>query len=224
MFWKRNTGSKHREIQNLIWYLEKETGAQWMDKQFYKVWIIGMCEAFDILGMDRFKQSFKNIQGDSHNDDLVPVQDKKNKQLLEHTMKKMNGVNPKLQLIRGKCFLALRYLGDKSNALKDWQGIVKLWKYTTVVTLATQGLGYYVEGSQAGYNPRTKFLFNPSNYVEKLGYPNEPNWLVHISNYNITIVGDWGEIEKTRRELGLNIFQMLAMRINEELEKVLKIK
>ncbi len=50
----------------------------------------------------------------------------------------------------------------------------------------------------------------------------DPAWELNVSGYRILICGKWSEIEKTHEQMGLNIFQMLQLRINEELEEAVK--
>ncbi|WP_018130504.1 hypothetical protein [Effusibacillus pohliae] len=58
--------------------------------------------------------------------------------------------------------------------------------------------------------------------MKRLGTPMDPAWELNVSGYRILICGKWSEIEKTHEQMGLNIFQMLQLRINEELEEAVK--
>lgn len=215
-------------LDNIVWYgLAKERRrdvTQWMDPEFYEVWEALMREAFDLLGMmDRFQdmmlESDQVTASSVELRGMIPVPGRKNRHLLRKTMLNVDGALTTMRKISVEDGFAVCHHGKKHLALDQWKAIMELLGQTTVMTIATQGLQYYVEGSQVGYTPKTRHLFRRGNTVKRIGLPNEPRWLVNVSGHRIEITGNWDDIKRTRREHGYNMFQMLQLRLNEELEK-----
>lgn len=219
-------------FDNVVWFGRKQDKkrevTQWVDWAFYEIWEKAMQDAFDVLGMmDRFKSILKEeadvgIATDGGLGPLLPVPGHKNRDLLRKATSNIDEVTTRFERIPVGDGTVIRYNGDKAEALEQWRAIAEILGHTTVVAIVTPGLLYYVQGTQVGYSPSTRHMFRRSNTVERLGLPNEPRWCANVSGYVITIIGDWDEIKKTRKETGYTIFRMLQLRLNEGLEAAIK--
>ncbi|QQE80441.1 hypothetical protein [Alicyclobacillus sp. SO9] len=220
------------EINNLVWYGKKRDRkrvvTQWADREFYGVWEAAMQEAFDLLGMmDRFSTMTSDEAGiekakPSGAEELIPVPGDQNRRLLRKATLNIAEPTSRFDQVLLENGTAIRYTGDKETALKQWGALTELLAQTTMMAIVTPGLQYYVQGTQVGYTPATRNLFRRSNTLERIGLPSKPHWRANVSGYVIDIHGDWDEIRKTRKSTGYNMFQMLQVRINEELEKALR--
>ncbi|MCL6633236.1 MAG: hypothetical protein K6T63_11470 [Alicyclobacillus herbarius] len=219
------------DIDNVMWYGKKQDRpggvTQWADPDFYRIWEEAMQEAFDLLGMmDRYQAFLQEPNGGetltSGCDGLIPVPGPKNRHLLRNALFNIDQVTTALKSIPVVDGNVIRHSGEKSKALDQWRTITELIGQTTVMAIVTPGLRYYVQGTQVGYTPTTKHLFRRSNTLERVGVPNQPHWRANISGHVVEIVGNWDEIKKARKKMGYNIFQMLQLRLNEELEKAVR--
>jgi len=228
MFWRTKGPIAFESLDNIVWYgrakERRREVTQWMDPEFYEAWEAVMQEAFDLLGMmDRFQDMLSdsylsaNVGGPLR--EMNPVVGQKNRHLLRKTMMNVDGALTAMRKVVVDDGYAVCHYGNTHLALDQWKAIAELLGQTTVMTFATQGLQYYVEGSQVGYTPATRHLFRRGNTVERIGLPNKPHWLVNVSGYRIEISGKWDELKQARKEYGYNMFQMLQLRLNEELEK-----
>lgn len=145
-----------------------------------------------------------------------------NRHSLKTAMENLQAAFPTYELVKVEGGQALKYTGSRANALEQWHGITDLLAKTTVISIVTSGIQHYVEGTQVGYSPVTRHLFKRGNTVKLLRNPMDPAWELNVSGYRILVCGKWSEIEKAHEQMGLNIFQMLQLRINEELEEALK--
>lgn len=228
MFWRTKGPIAFESLGNIVWYSRAKERwrevTQWMDSEFYEVWESVMREAFDLLRMmDRFddmmSEQYPSVSAGGPLRGMKPVPGHKNRHLLRKTMTNLDGALTTWQKVSVEGGVAVCHDDNKHLALEQWRAITELLGQTTVMTFATQGLQYYVEGSQVGYTPATRHLFRRGNTAESVGLPNEPRWSVNVSGYRIEIAGKWDEIKRTRREHGYNMFQMVQLKLNEELEK-----
>jgi hypothetical protein len=219
MFGRKKMDVDPASVDNIVWFRrkgdDKRNVTQWMDEDFYRLWMGSMKWAFDLLGMmDQYKRFVEEIREEAESNlgvpvGLVPVRGWRNRHSLRTAAENLENAFPVFELIRVKGGQVLRHKGEKVKALEQWEAVTDLLGKTTVVSFVTPGLQYYVEGSLAGYPSVIRHLFRQGNTVERLGTPLEPAWRLNISGYTVVVVGKWSEIEKTRRELGYNIFQML---------------
>lgn len=135
----------------------------------------------------------------------------KNRHILRRATENLQTVSRSFEVVPVRGGTALRFNGSKEKALDEWRAIADLLGKTTVTTIVTPVLKYYVQGTQVEYDRETRHLFKRSNTFERIGTPADPVWKADVSGHGITIVGDWDEIKKTRQETGLNIFQMLQL-------------
>lgn len=187
-----------------------------------------MQEAFDVLGMtDRFALFTADEPGIQMSkphgaDELIPVTGHQNRNLLRKATSNINEVTTRFKRVPTEYGVAICFTGEKGQALEQWKALAELLGQTTMMSVATTGLLYYVQGTQVGYTPATRHLFRKSNTVERIGLPNEPHWRANVSGYQIDIQGDWDEIKLAKKRMGYNLFQMLQLRLNEELEKAIR--
>lgn len=218
--------------ENVLWFgrtrEKKYEVTGWAHPEFYQVWHTAMGWAFDLLGM---KDKFKEICTDDRSvqqevipglEMLKPVPGYQNRTLLSKATFNIQKVTTALERQTIRDGTVIYHRGNLAMALEQWKAIAELVAQTTVMAIVTPGLEYYVQGTEVGYAPATRHLFRHGNRVERIGLPNEPHWVLNISGYTVDIQGQWGEITKTRREHGYNVFQMLQLRINEELEDALR--
>ncbi len=228
MLWRKRAVVEPLSSERLVWLGQKSEGNQWMDPDFYSVWVHAMEAAFDILGMAERYRTWKdeekrtNIDSTTGPKGLVPVTGWKNRNVLRRATENLTKVTASFEIVPVPSGTALQFKGEKKKAMEEWSAIVELLGETTVVAIVTPGLEYYVQGTQIGYDRATRHLFKRGNTLERLGTPADPIWRANVSGYGITIVGDWDEIKKTRQETGLNIFQMLQLRLNAELGEAVK--
>lgn len=228
MFWRKRTVVQPVSNERLVWQGQKSEGHQWMDPDFYNVWMQVMAEAFDILGMNDRYQTWKdeekgvNVKSTIGPDGFLAVTGWKNRHILRRATENLQTVSTSFKVVPVQGGVSLLYTGSKGKALDEWRAIADLLGKTTVTTIVTPSLRYYVQGTQVGYDRATRHLFRRSNTVERLGTPADPIWRANVSGYGITITGDWDEIKETRQETGLNIFQMLQLRLNAELGEAVK--
>jgi hypothetical protein len=219
-------------LDNVVWFGthrdKKREVTQFAERAFLSIWDDSMREAFDILGMmDRFQTMITDEPGTvTSNADgaerLAPVPGYQNRKLLRRATSNIDEVTTKFQRISTGDGVAICYTGDKKQALEQWKALTELLGQTTMMAIVTPGLSYYVQGTQVGYTPATRHLFKRSNTVERVGLPNEPSWRLNVSGYQIEIRGSWDEIKMTRKHAGYNLFQMLQLRLNEELETAIQ--
>lgn len=216
-------------VTNIIWLCDnaddKRHPGQWLEENFYNVWLKGMERAFDLLGMkDRYRQFTQEVRGPELEvrDGLVPARGWQNRHLLRRMAENVDAALTAFRLVPVQGGKALRYGDGREKALEQWEALMDLTAKTTVVALVTPGLQYYVEGSQVGYTTATRHLFKNSNTVERVGSPMDLAWELSVSGYRLLISGKWSDIEETHRETGYNIFQLLQLRINEGLEEAIK--
>lgn len=218
-------------IENVIWLCDeiddKRHPGQWADETFYTLWLKGMEWAFNLLGMqDRYigfkEETSRARTGMEPRFGLVPVVGWQNRQALRKAAENIERAFSVFQLVSLQGGKALRYTDRRETALEQWEAVIDLLAKTMVVTLATQALEYYVQGSQVGYTPGTRHLFKRGNTAKRIGAPSNPAWELNVSGFRVLIAGKWDDIQKTHQDTGYNILQMLQIRLNEELEEALK--
>ncbi|WP_029419955.1 hypothetical protein [Alicyclobacillus macrosporangiidus] len=231
MFGRKKAGLDPESVENIAWLRlkgdDKQIRAQWMQEDFYRLWLGGMEKAFDLLGMmDQYRRFIEEVSQTVQEElcpvGLTPVVGWRNRHSLKTAMTKLPTAFPTFELVKVRGGEGVRFTGSKDEALEQWQGVTDLLAKTTVVSIATQALRYYVEGSQVGYLPTTRHLFKRGNTVERLRTPSDPAWRLNVSGYHVVIMGDWGEIERVHKETGYSILHMLQLRINEELEETMR--
>ncbi len=227
--WRKSNPVSLGGVDNVVWYGRikdnKREVTQWMRPEFYQVWETAMREAFDLLGMmDRFRDMISDghrATADNLNM-LKPVPGWKNRHLMRKVMPNVGKATTTLRKVVSKDGIAVCFTGEMEAALDQWRTLAELFGQATSMAIVTEGLHYYVQGTQVGYTPSTRHLFRRSNTVERVGLPDKPHWRMNVSGYQITILGDWSEIRKVRKSTGYNLFQILQLRLNEELEKAIQ--
>lgn len=217
---------------NVVWFGSsrdrKYEVTGWAHPEFYQVWYTAMGWAFDLVSMqDKFREictDDRSVQQETIPglESLRPVPGHQNRTLLSKATFNLEQVTTTFgrKVIRDG--IVIYHEGNLAMALEQWKAIAELVAQTTVMAIVTPGLEYYVQGTEVGYSPSTRHLFRHGNTVQRIGLPNEPHWVLNVSGYTVDIRGKWDEITKTRRENGYNVFQMLQLRINEELEEAIR--
>jgi hypothetical protein len=217
------------DLDNVVWYGRskdaKREVTQWMRPEFYELWEDALRDAFDLLGMlDRFRDIISDSQRAAAEDfhGLKPVPGWKNRHLMRRVMSDVGPATTMLRKVQMKDDVAVCFIGEMKDAMDQWCTLTELFGQATAMTIVTEGLRYYVQGTQVGYSPSTRHLFRRSNKVERIGLPDKPHWRANISGYQITILADWHELWKVHKENGYNLFQLLQLRLNEELDKAIQ--
>lgn len=228
MLWHRHKINERVNTEHLIWFSD-DNQDQWMDANFYQVWMNEMEKAFYILGMTEQFQKFKTentllkAKPDGIPSRFVKVEGTQNRKSLELALSGLKGDSSfSLVFTQDDCGKSLRYKRMWERANNEWELIADMLGKTMVIALATDGFRYYIRGTEVGYDRETRHLFKKQNRLERLGTPVDPIWRAQVSGYTILICGDWGEIYRARKEDGYNLFQMLQLKVNEKLREVVR--
>lgn len=206
MFFRRKHFDKVTDIDNIAWLQrdgnDKRQMTQWMDEDFYRLWLQNMEWAFDLLGMmDQYKRFVEELREGADLDleapaGMVPVRGWWNRRSVRKAMENLEKAFPTFELTPVKDGQVLRYKGEKSKALELWGAVTDLLGKATVIGLVTPGLQYYVKGTQVGYSPRTRHLFRRGNTVERGARAFGPGM------HTLGRGGEEGELDLDRMDVG----------------------
>lgn len=217
------------DLKNVVWFGRgsdnKIRHTQWMDIQFYAVWVKSLSEAFEIAGNPKQYRLMKQGSdiGDVPSDEishLFPVSGHLNSQLLRDAiLGRACGSGP-LHPVNVREGIAVHYINNRKAALVEWGKAVAKTMVATIEFWSFQELAAYVLGDQKEYPSDIRHVFCRENSIEMLAAP-ELGWRLKIADQPLEITVDWKDVFTQYRSQQQNVPTLVKHQINARVREML---
>jgi hypothetical protein len=220
------------EWNRVIWYAEGKQDvwriSQIADRECYHHWLHEMIAAHHLAGVPgmegRMLEELPFVRyGARPRAGHVPVRGWRSRKLLRQTLTQIDHARTSLKIVhRDRDSVAMGYTGSRSVAMADWHEFTDAMRKSIVITLATQGMDYFVTGTQVGYRESTRHLFHRRNRFELAGGPLELRWRAVIDKYVVPVHCDWDELERVHQQTKLGLLQWLQLYVLDEIDRIVR--